>query len=344
MKILIIKPSSLGDVIHALPFLSALREGYPQAELHWVIARGLYDLLDGHPMIHRLWAIDKDQWKRPWRITKTVEELNALRVGLRDERFDVVVDLQGLFRSGLVAALSGCPRRIGLKEAREGSRMFYNELVDGGRDLHAVDRYLRVATTALGCKVPSVAFPLPMGEPPEGLAQRDFAVIVPGARWKTKQWEAEKFGQVAARLPVSSVVIGSADDTEAAAVVVAHSAGKAINLAGRTSLKDIVGIIGRARLMITNDTGPMHIAAALNVPVFAIFGPTDPKLTGPYGCSGCVFRTAIACSPCRKKNCRTKKCLRDLSFQSVYETIYDSVFSGACQEVDPLAAITLVRV
>ncbi|MBF0336650.1 MAG: lipopolysaccharide heptosyltransferase I [Nitrospirae bacterium] len=343
MKILIIKPSSLGDVIHALPFLNALRQGYPQAEIHWVIARGLYDLLDGHPMIHRLWAIDKDQWKRPGRIKETIAELNALRIGLREERFDVVVDLQGLFRSGLVAALSGCPLRIGFKEAREGSRLFYNQLVEGGRNFHAVERYLRVATTTLGCKTPSVNFPLPMGNPPEGLAGKDFAVIVPGARWRTKQWEPEKFGQVAARLPVSSVVIGSNDDAEAAAAVVAHSAGKAINLAGRTSLKDIVGIIARARLVLTNDTGPMHIAAALKVPVFAVFGPTDPQLTGPYGSFGHVFRTAIACSPCRKKNCRTKKCLRDLSFQSVYETIIDSVFSDACREVDPLAARTLIR-
>ncbi|KJU84581.1 ADP-heptose:LPS heptosyltransferase [Candidatus Magnetobacterium bavaricum] len=326
MKILIIKPSSLGDVIHALPFLSALRGSYPQAEIHWVIARGLYDLLDGHPMINRLWPINKDQWKRPTRIKETLEELNALRVGLREERFDAVVDLQGLFRSGLVAALSGCPLRIGFREAREGSRLFYNQVVEGGKNLHAVDRYLRVATTALGCKAPSVDFPLPVPELPAGFTQRDFAVIIPGARWETKQWETEKFGQVAARLPMTSVVIGSADDAEAAAVVVEHSAGKAINLVGRTSLKDIVGIIGRARLVITNDTGPMHIAAALNVPVFALFGPTDPQLTGPYGSSGHVFRTTIECSPCRKKNCRTKKCLRDLSFQSVYETIIDSGF------------------
>ncbi|MBF0538149.1 MAG: glycosyltransferase family 9 protein [Nitrospirae bacterium] len=331
MKILIIKPSSLGDVIHALPFLSALCNTYPQAKPHWVIARGLHDLLDGHPMIKKLWVIDKDQWKRPMRVKESIAELNALRVGLREERFDVVVDLQGLFRSGVIAALSGCPLRIGFKEAREGSRLFYNQLVEGGSGLHAVDRYLRVATTALGCKGGSVDFPLPVTREPAGLlgALEDFTVIAPGARWQTKQWEAEKFAQVAARLPLPSVVIGSTGDTEVAAAVVAGSGQKAINLAGRTSLKELVGIISRARLMLTNDTGPMHIAAALNVPVFAVFGPTDPRLTGPYGSYGSfghVFRTGIACSPCRKKNCRTKKCMRDLSFQSVYETIVDSGF------------------
>ncbi|MBF0345788.1 MAG: lipopolysaccharide heptosyltransferase I [Nitrospirae bacterium] len=326
MKILIVKPSSLGDIVHALPFLNTLSVNYPGAEIHWVVARAFHELLEGHPMIKRLWVVDKDRWKRLASIKSTLDEFRRLKDGLRQERFDIVVDLQGLLRSGIITALSGCATRIGFKEAREGSRFFYNQLVEGGRGLHAVDRYLRVATSVLNCKVQSVEFPLPMSDVAANLlgGLRDFAVIVPGARWKTKQWEAKKFGQLAALLPLPSVVIGSVGDIEIARAVTAYSKQTALNLAGRTSFKELIGIIKKARFMITNDTGPMHIAAALNVPVFGVFGPTDPALTGPYGSSCSVIRAGIDCSPCFKKNCRTKKCMRDLSFQSIYETISQS--------------------
>ena len=159
-KILIVKPSSLGDVVHSLPFLNAIRKRYPEAEIHWVIFKGFEGLLEGHPMIHKLWVVDKDSWTKFNRAKDTISEIKSLLRDLKEERFDLVVDLQGLLRSGIITAATGAPVRIGFKEAREGSRVFYTDKVPGGRDIHAVDRYLKIAEF-LGCDISEVCFPFP---------------------------------------------------------------------------------------------------------------------------------------------------------------------------------------
>ncbi|MBF0463616.1 MAG: lipopolysaccharide heptosyltransferase II [Nitrospirae bacterium] len=328
-KILVIKPSSYGDVIHALPFLQALKNKYPKAEIHWVIAASLKSILYNHPLIDRLWVIEKDKWKNIGRITDTIRELRSLRTELRRERYSLVVDLQGLLRSGVIAQMSGCNNVIGFKEAREGSRFFYTQLIEGGRDVHAVDRYLKVAEF-LGCDVSTVSFPLNLSaEPPkvidelpwERLSREGFVVMVPGARWETKRWPPSYFGCLAALLPISTIIIGSKDDMEAADEVVRFSGGKALSLAGRTGLADAEWIISKAKFMVSNDTGPMHVAAALGVWVYAIFGPTEPLRTAPYGKNNTIIRNSLKCMPCLKKKCYLIECMRDLSFHTVYEII-----------------------
>lgn len=142
-KILIIKPSSLGDVVHSLPFLNAVRTYFSKAEIHWVIAKGIEGLLEGHPMIDRLWIINKDTWKKIKDLKGTINELKVLFKELKKGNFDIVVDLQGLLRSGVLTAATCAPVRIGFKEAREGSSFFYTHKVEGGRNIHAVDRYLK---------------------------------------------------------------------------------------------------------------------------------------------------------------------------------------------------------
>lgn len=159
-KILIIKPSSLGDVVHSLPFLNSVRKCFPQAEIHWIIAKGLEGLLEGHPMVNKLWIINKDAWKKIKNVKGTVSELNVLFKKLKREKFDIVVDLQGLLRSGILAAATSAPLRVGFSEAREGSRFFYTHKIKGGRDIHAVDRYLKIADF-LGCNITDIRFPLP---------------------------------------------------------------------------------------------------------------------------------------------------------------------------------------
>ena len=159
-KILIIKPSSLGDIVHSLPFLNAIRDRFPKSEIHWVVARGLEGLLEGHPMISKLWIINKDNWKKIKNIKGTVSELKDLFKSLKKEKFDIVVDLQGLLRSGVLAAATGASVRIGFSEAREGSRIFYTHRVKGGKDIHAVDRYLKIAKF-LGSDVADIKFPFP---------------------------------------------------------------------------------------------------------------------------------------------------------------------------------------
>ena len=324
-KILVIKPSSLGDVVLSLPFLNALKYRFPKSEIHWVIAKGLEGLLEGHPMIDRLWIIKKDEWKKIKNVKSTVEELRSLFKSLKKEKLDLVVDLQGLLRSGILAAAAGAPVRVGFKEAREGSRLFYTHKITGGKERHAVDRYLEIARF-LGCDISEVKFPFPLSFSSQLSAvssqlPREYAVIVPGARWETKRWPPEKFGELTSELLVMSLVVGGKSDVGIADRVVDSSKGKAISLAGKTSIKEMIEIIRNASFVVTNDSGPMHIAAALGVPVFAIFGPTNPLRTGPYGEGHTIIRKAIKCSPCYKKTCKNAKCMDMIGAEMVTSII-----------------------
>jgi heptosyltransferase-1 len=328
-KILIIKPSSLGDVVHSLPFLNAVRTRFPKSEIHWVIAKGIEGLLEGHPMINRLWIINKDTWKKIKNIKGTINEFKVLFRELKKEKYNLVVDLQGLLRSGVLTAATGAPVRVGFAEAREGSRVFYTHKVEGGKDIHAVDRYLKIADF-LGCPTTDVYFPLPHYSKSSSVTHHlsipeDYAVIVPGARWKTKIWPPEKFGKLSSKLPLSTLLVGGRGDIDAANKIVAISNGKAISLAGKTDLKELIEVMKGARFVVSNDSGPMHIAAALGIPVFAIFGPTDPSRTGPYGEGHIVIKEDIPCAPCFKRTCSNMKCMNSLSVKKVYEIIIEKL-------------------
>jgi len=326
-KILIVKPSSLGDVVHSLPFLNAMKHCFSEAEIHWVIAKGLEGLLEQHPMVTKCIVINKDLWKKISRVGDTVTEIRQLYRRLRSEHYDLVIDLQGLLRSGLITLATHAPVRVGFAEAREGSRLFYTRKVKGERGLHAVDRYMKVAAD-LGCPADEsiLLFPLPQRESDRMTRIRndlhEYAVIVPGARWRTKIWPAENFGKVAARLPIRSVVIGGSGDRAIAEEVVSASSGNALSLAGETDLSELIELMRGARVVITNDSGPMHIAAALNIPVIAVFGPTSPVLTGPYGRGHVILQSTEACAPCFKRECADMKCMRGITPEAVIEKVH----------------------
>lgn len=324
-KILIIKPSSLGDIVQSLPVLNALKDTFPETEIHWVVAKGLEGLFDGHSMIKKLWIINKDQWKNMGNIKETVSEFKGIYKKIKDESYDIAIDLQGLLRSGLLTYATRSPIRIGFKDAREGSSIFYTHKIKASIDTHAVERYLKIAQS-LGCDSEDIKFPLPpiiVTEDIYNLQKKinDYAVIVPSARWKTKIWQAEKFGRLASMINIKSIIIGSSSDIERSKKIEALSSGKAISLAGKTNIRDIICLIRGARFLITNDTGPMHIAAALKIPVIAVFGPTNPIRTGPYGEGHLVIKSNIPCSPCYKKYCSDIKCMDDISVEEVYKGI-----------------------
>jgi lipopolysaccharide heptosyltransferase I len=324
-KFLIIKPSSLGDIVHSLPVLDVLSRCFPGSEVHWLVARGLEGILEEHPMLRKVWVIQKDEWKKITKFHSTVGELRKLFSGLRAERFDYAIDLQGLFRSGLIAKATGAPVRIGFQEAREGSALFYTHRVVGGKDVHAVDRYLKIAAY-LGCDIDEVRFPLPQfsdGVKQELPVSGEYAVMVPGARKQANRWPAERFGKLAARLPMKTVVVGSTGDRVLADEVVRASKGKAVSIAGKTDLRRLVSVIRNARFMVSNDTGPMHIAAAFNIPVFALFGPANPVRTGPYGAGHTVIRKRISCSPCYKRSCSNPLCMDKITVEEVAALISD---------------------
>lgn len=322
-KILIVKPSSLGDVVHSLPFLNAVKTCFPKAEIHWVIAKGLETLFEGHPMIDKLVIIHKDMWKKITHAQRTVKEIRSLLKILKQEKYDLVIDLQGLLRSGIITKATNAPIRVGFREAREGSRLFYTHKVKGGKDIHAVDRYLRIAAY-LGCDISDVRFPFPSPSIlslDQSLLSENYAVIIPGARWKTKIWPAEKFGKLASKLSLKTVIVGGKSEIEAADTIVSLSQSTSLSLAGKTGIKELVEVIRNAQFVVSNDSGPMHIAAALNIPVLAIFGPTDQKRTGPYGKGHTIIRQDVTCAPCFKKTCTDMKCMNDLSVEKVYQLI-----------------------
>jgi heptosyltransferase I len=266
MRILIVKPSSLGDVIHALPTVNLIRRQFPEAHITWLINRELSSLLQRCPVIN-----DRIEFYR-----RNSGSWFSLLRRLRRERFDLVVDLQGLLRSGLFTFGTRAPRRLGLNDAREGANLFYNEIVEVPR-AHAIDRYL-CAARYLGCPDGPVGFPLGL----ESRAPaRSLIALNPLARWETKIWGDDNFSALLDRLPTERVVlIGSARERER---IESINRGRARNLAGTLDLYELAELYRQCVVVITNDTGPMHLAAAVGTPVLALFGPTDPALVGPYG-------------------------------------------------------------
>ena len=363
MKILIIKPSSLGDIIHSLPFLKAIKNTFPDACIEWVISKNLKEILETNPLIDRLIVFDKDSWKQLKNLPKTLKEIAGLVKTLKANQYDVVVDLQGLLRSGIITFFAPSPVKIGFKHAREGSSFFYNKKISVNKSVHAVDKYLEVAKAirqglGVGSDRPAyrtgrldsedqgpgkIEFPLnvdktaaenikkllgglsAIGRSASGGKEKEYAVMVPSARWETKKWPAENFGRLISKLQIQCVLAGSSADKDVAQEVTDSSSGSIINLCGKTNLKELVALIAGAKVVVSNDSGPMHIAAALGVPVIALFGPTDPVKTGPYGWQGKknlkVIRTPISCSPCFKKKCKEPLCMKGISVEQVFEGI-----------------------
>ena len=339
MKILILKPSSLGDVIHALPVLRLLKLHYPAAEIFWWIDSALAPLIKGDPDLAGIVRFERKRWGKPqhW-----PEMLHSIRL-LRAEKFDLVIDLQCLARSGAFAWLANGKQLIGLDEVREGARGFYDLAVPRKSfHTHAVDWYLSVLPP-LGVPVHKNFVWLP--ERPQiadDVKQKWFSensklktqnskliLLQPGARWKNKRWPAKYFAELvralAQKFPDTRfAVLGDKGDQPLGEMILQAAPEKTLNLCGTTSLPEMIECVRRCDLLVTNDTGPMHVAAALGKPLVALFGPTEPRRTGPYGQLENVLRLHLPCSPCLKSDCsieQTDECLRGLSPAVVFARV-----------------------
>jgi len=310
MQILIIKPSSLGDVVHALPTVNLIRRKYPQAHISWLVNDTLTSLLQRCPIIDEIIPFER---RRFGSLTQLPHFRNFLAT-LKGRHFDIAIDLQGLLRSGIISWATRAPRRIGLSDAREGARFFYNEIVRVPR-AHAVDRYL-LAAQHLGCDSTPVEFPLGGSR---SVTSEGLIGVNPSARWATKLWGNDKFAELIRRLPSERVVLtGSAVEREQ----IDKIAQGRRNLVGQTDLFQLAELYRRCQVVVTNDSGPMHLAAAVGTPVVAIFGPTDPALTGPYGDRHVVLRAGVPCSPCFKDSCANKvhmECMKLITVEQVLE-------------------------
>lgn len=324
-RYLIVKPSSLGDILHAMPAVSALAKTAPDVAVDWVVKPAFAELPPYLPCVKRVILFQDKQFRSPLRFLPAV---SRMRAELRRERYDAVIDLQGLIRSAFIGRLSGCPVRAGSASPREHFAVhFYTRLLKGReKPGHAVDINNTMMKDFLGREDLDFSLDLPVNEHAAARARElvsgafggtlppRFVVVAPGARWATKKWPAEFFlaviSSLARRDPgLKFLLAGTRDEAEDAAVILAKSEGLPVaSVCGRTTVGELLETIRLSSLMICNDSGPMHIAAALGVPVAAMFGPTDPALTGPYCEKKSVFVPEIACNRCFLRYCKDSRC------------------------------------
>jgi len=313
-RILLIKPSSPGDIIHTLPVLHGLGHRYPEARIEWLVATAFADLVAVEPRLDAVVRFDRRRFRLVGRSPRvTLDFLSFLR-GLRSRDYDLVIDLQGLFRSGFMALATRAPVRIGFVAARELAGVFYTHRIATTRqDVHAADRNYAVADL-LGFADVAMDFSPALTDDDRQAAARlchdsglggdgRYAVLVPSTRWDKKCWPAPRFGRLAAAIRqahgIPSILVGGADDRARGDDAAAASDGAAANLCGRTTLRQLAALIERATVVVTADSTPMHLAAAMGRPLVALFGPTNPARTGPYGRAGDVLLVDdLDCSPC----------------------------------------------
>lgn len=337
-RILIIKPSSLGDVVHALPVLAVLRRAYPGAHIAWLVNKRFAPLLEGHPLLDEVIRFDRSRFGRMWRSPRVFLDFWRFVADVRRRRFDLVIDLQGLIRSGLLSLFSGARRRLGFAEAREGAWLCYSQRVRCPASAqHAVDKNLALAE-ALGLRVEEPEFPLGLRPTERAEAQmllseaagesvEAFTAVIPGARWETKRWLAERIAALIDRIHADGlprcVLLGAPADCEFAGRVVAACQSGAVNLVGRTTLRQLAALLDLADRVVCHDSGPMHLAAALDKPTVAIFGPTNPAQTGPYSQAAAVVTHPVGCAPCYRRMCPYghHDCMRQLDVETVFARV-----------------------
>nr|WP_319491306.1 glycosyltransferase family 9 protein [uncultured Desulfobacter sp.] len=316
--------SAIGDVIHTLPALNALRAHYPNAHITWLVEEAAADIVMGHPALDRVILSKRKQWVKQLKSQHWKAGIKGMYFfikTLRDTRYDMVIDFQALLKSAAMVFLSRGKRKIGFDRGMqhaEGSFLFYNEKIPAiDMEIHALKRGL-LFIEAMGIPAPEVVYHLPIQNKERALIRtilaqngitgsRKLFCINPQATWETKLWDNTKFAKLADELSrtfsADIIFTGGPEDTKAIEIIRLQMTAKSVNLAGKTTLKTLAALYDYADFLITTDTGPMHLAAALGTKVVAIFGSTAPWRTGPWGDTCTVVRSGVACSPCFKRQC-----------------------------------------
>ena len=325
MNILIVRLGSLGDIVHTIPAAAAIRRAHPEARIDWLVDVRHRDLLDLVPVVDRRLAVNTSA---PGSVLGAVREL-------RRGAYDVAFDLQGLLKSAVLARLSGAKRVIGFPAPllrERAARFFYTETA-GEAAPHVIDKNLS-ALKALKIRLPDVEFPLEDRNPAIaadvrarlGIGPRDrFAILNPGAAWPNKRWPPVYFADVARALSalhdLRSIVLWGPSEEQLAQDVVAASGGTAA-VSPPTTMADLVSLTKAAALMISGDTGPMHVAGAVGTPLVGIFGPTDPDRNGPWSEDDLTVSRFHACSCHYQRRCQIAGwCLVDVSPREVMELV-----------------------
>lgn len=311
-RLLIVRLSAMGDVIHTLPAVAALRIAFPHAHIGWLIEERWAELLCApaserrgqrsapRPLVDEVHTVNLKAWGKSLFSLSTLQRVATVWNDVRHVRYDVAVDLQGAIRSGLLARLSGARAVYGAAEARESpaSMWYRRKMIANGR--HVIEQSLSVAEGVIGHRVKVPMIELPRDPSAEsridqilaGVKIGNFAILNPGAGWGAKRWPADRYGEVArglAEREIRSIVNYGPGEEELAREVETGSGGAAIAM--KFSITELIALTRHARLFVGGDTGPLHLSAALGVPVVGIFGPTDPARNGPYGTRSVVLRS-----------------------------------------------------
>ena len=315
-RIGLVKLGAIGDVVNTLPFANRLRAGYPRARITWVIAPLSHALLAGHPAVDEFLVFDA---KKPSGWPGFVRELRA-------RRLDMAIDLQRLIKSGMITRASGAKTRLGFDRARckERSHLFTNLRIPPNPNPGVtVAQYLEFADF-LQLPPQSPTWNLPFTPFAGTRAGERRVVLNVGASWTSKLWAHENWAELARRLTQElglAVHLSGGREDRAAADAIRQQAGVPIvSHAGEFTLRETAGLLASAELVVSGDTGPLHMAVALGRPVVALFGAADPRRTAPFGQPDAVVRHAVECSPCRKRVCPVPghPCMRDLTAETVF--------------------------
>jgi 3-deoxy-D-manno-octulosonic-acid transferase/heptosyltransferase-1 len=336
VNILIVKLSAIGDVIHTLPSLGALRRAFPHAHITWLVEEAAAEIVLNHPDLDQVLISRRKTWMKMMKegqFCKPLGEIKYFIRILRERKFDLVIDFHGLFKSALLVFLSHSGRTIGYDSYQELSGLFYREKIKEDMSKHAVDRYLDFLTY-LSINDREAEFKIAIGDQnrkkvqqllAEDRIQDAFIAINPVAYWKTKLWDDKSFADLCDRLkeayPSIPVILTGQPSPSLEKIRSLCHRDDVVNWEGRTTLKDLAELYRRAILLITTDSGPMHLAAAMGTPVVALFGPTNPLRTGPYGSGHVVIQEDIPCVPCLLKTCDKMTCMKNITVDTVMQGV-----------------------
>lgn len=342
-QILLIKQSSLGDIVHALPVAHALKRNFPDCHLGWVVERGMAALLERDPVIERIHPIhipSTSEPGAPWTVYgraagAMIRTLRGLHRDFAANPYDLILDLHASFRSGLFSWANPGGRRIGFGDARELNTRFQDVVLPvPSPEMHAVEKNL-LFCRYLGCEPESADFYLATGREDDeqaaafireriGPGQR-FVYLNPTARWQSKFWLAERWSALGDRLETEGLRVvfgGGPGDRTYLESLLSGMRQRAILAAGQLSLMASVALMKQAAAYVGVDTGPMHIAAMVGIPVVALFGPTHPERVGPYGRQTAVLQAqGLDCLCCRKRVCSHQRCMHGIEVETVYQRL-----------------------
>ena len=343
-RILIIKQSSLGDIIHTLPVVHALKRCFPSCRIGWIVEQSYAALLVQDPAVDVVYPLHIPSTSNPgsgWMsffqaFIATLRILRRLRTALHAAPYDFVLDLHSSFRSGLFSLMNPQGVRVGFSDARELNTFFQHNLIKMTPDaVHAVDKNL-LFCTFFGCEVMPTDFHLCSSSADEQTVDRfltesgisavdHFVYVNPTARWQSKFWVVSRWGELCDQLlagGIRPVFGGSANDLAYIKGIAGQMNGQAIVAAGRLTLTESVALMKRASVYVGLDTGPMHMAAMTGTPVVALFGPTHPERVGPYRVKNTVIQAAgLNCLCCRKRACVQQNCMLGIGVAEVYEKV-----------------------